>query len=458
MTDSGIKAGDILWEPTGAGRKAANLSCFQAWLKSEKGLLFDDYHDLWAWSSDRIEAFWEAIWEYFEIETLEPYRQVLTDRAMPGGRWFEGAQLNYAEHVFRRSTPDRPALKFRSEVHPLRAVTWQELHDQVSATASFLRRIGVGPGDRVVAYLPNIPETVVIFLACASVGAVWSCCSPDFAGRSVLDRFSQIEPKVLFGVDEYVYGGRTFDCGPTVASLQRNLPTLEQVVVVPYRKSPGDRAGVSGAVTWREIMDERKPLVFASLPFSHPLWVVYSSGTTGKPKGLVHSQGGILLEFLKFLTLHLNLNPGDIFFWYSTTGWVMWNIVQGGLLTGAVPLLFDGNPAYPDLYTLWETAEEAQVNFFGTSAAFITACQQANLQPGERFNLQGIRAVGSTGSPPVARGVQVDIRSCESGPGTGINCGRYRCVHRFHGGVPPAAGAGRRTPVPVPGSKCPGLG
>jgi acetoacetyl-CoA synthetase len=399
VTDTRIKEGEVLWEPTAAQKTAANLSRFQAWLRAEKKLTFDGYHDLWAWSVDRIEDFWEAIWDYFTIDAAAPYRQVLSQRAMPGGRWFPGARLNYAEHVFRQSTPHRPALKFRSEVHPLREVSWQELYDQVAGTAAFLRRSGIRPGDRVVAYMPNIPETVVIFLACASVGAVWSCCSPDFAGRSVIDRFRQIEPKVLFCVDEYVYGGRTFNCGPAMEALQKNLPTLEKVVVVPYREPLTDPAGASGEVTWNRIVDDREPLVFEPVPFSHPLWVVYSSGTTGKPKGLVHSQGGILLEFLKFLTFHLDLRREDTFFWYSTTGWVMWNIVQGGLLTGAVPLLYDGHPAYPDLYPLWAVAEEAKISFFGTSAAFITACMQARLQPGKRFNLQDIRAVGSTGSP-----------------------------------------------------------
>ncbi len=399
MTAAGIKEGDILWEPDEAVLKAANLSCFQAWLKSECNLVFKGYPDLWAWSADRIEDFWAAVWDYFEISTADPDRQILSRREMPGGHWFEGARLNYAEYVFRQQTTLRPALKFCSEVHSLHEVSWQELYDQVAGVAAFLRRSGIRPGDRVVAYMPNIPETVVIFLACASVGAVWSCCSPDFAGRSVLDRFRQIEPRILFGVDEYVYGGQTFSCAAALEELHAKLPTVEQVVIVPYRGLRAASAGKEEAMGWQQIIALENSLEFTAVPFNHPLWVVYSSGTTGKPKGLVHSQGGILLEFLKFLTFHCNLRSSDTFFWYSTTGWVMWNIVQGSLLTGAVPLLYDGNPAHPDLNTLWALAAEAGVTFFGTSAAFITACMQAGLRPGEQFDLKSVKAVGSTGSP-----------------------------------------------------------
>ncbi len=394
---SGTSEGRILWEPSASRIEKANLTAYLHWLKAERGLAFDGYQQLWDWSTTRVEDFWQSIWDYFQLDSATPPGPVLSSRRMPGARWFEGAELNYAEQVFARAGDSRPALWFQSETAPLTPVSWDELKAKVAAVAQALRGAGVGPGDRVAAYLPNIPETVIAFLACASIGAVWSSCSPDFASRSVVDRFSQIEPKVLFAIDRYLYGGREFDCRPAVERIRAGLPGLALTVLVP---NPGcEPAELAGAVPWAEVCAARGELVFTRVPFNHPLWVVYSSGTTGMPKGLVHSQGGVLLEFLKFLSFHVDLHPGDVFFWFSTTGWVMWNIVQGGLLTGATPLLFDGNPAYPDLDTLWAMAEKAGVTMFGTSAAFITACMQQGLEPGRDHDLSPLRAMGSTGSP-----------------------------------------------------------
>ncbi|MCB2227997.1 MAG: acetoacetate--CoA ligase [Desulfarculaceae bacterium] len=398
MATESVKDGDILWSPSEAAKQRANLTSFMEWLKREKGLSFEGYPDLWEWSTTEVEAFWESIWQYFDVQSSQPYGEVLSQREMPGARWFQGSRLNYTQQVFTDMEPDKTAFMFKCEDGPLQPVTWQELYDQVASVAASLREMGVESGDRVVAFMPNIPHTLIGFLACASIGAVWSSCSPDFASRSVVDRFSQIEPKVLFAVDAYIYGGKIFDTTAAVAEMAAAMPTLKQVVMVSYLE--GERQGaVAGAMPWDDLLGRGEPLVYEQVPFNHPIWVVYSSGTTGKPKGLVHSQGGVLVEFLKFHSFHLNLHPGDIFFWFSTTGWVMWNIVQGGLLVKAVPILYDGNPAYPDMHTLWKMAEEARLNFFGTSAAFIGACMQQGLKPASQYDLSSLQAMGSTGSP-----------------------------------------------------------
>ena len=399
-----VEEGEILWRPSKEVIERANLTHFMGWLKERKGLDFNSYGALWQWSVDEVETFWGSLWRYFDIIHSSPYEKVLSQHAMPGARWFEGARLNYAEQVFRSMTPEQPALLYQSETAELTEMSWQELHEQVAAVATALKRMGVGVGDRVVAYMPNTPETLVAFLACASLGAVWSSCSPDFAGRSVIDRFKQISPKVLIATNGYMYGGKAFSTTGSVLELKAELESLEQVVLVPCRDLPQPAELVEGTVPWAELLKEAEPLVFEQVPFDHPIWVVYSSGTTGKPKGLVHSQGGVLMEFMKFHTFHLDLHPGDHFFWFSTTGWVMWNIVAGSLLVGAVPVLFDGNPAHPDMNTLWRLTEKAGLAVFGTSAAFITACMQQGLKPGADFDLSNLRAIGSTGSPLSAAG------------------------------------------------------
>jgi acetoacetyl-CoA synthetase len=399
MQSTSIREGDVLWEPSEQLVNDANITAFMNWLKTEKGLSFDTYDRLWDWSVTAIEDFWQSVWEFFQIKASKPYTRVLVERKMPGAQWFSGAELNYAEHVFRNISPDYPALIFQSEIQPLNEISWDELYRSVSAVAAAMRTMGVQKGDRVVSYMPNIPQTIIAFLACASIGAVWSSCSPDFGTRSVNDRFSQIKPKLLFAVDGYQYGGKAFDCRPAIAELQQSLSTLEKTVLVPYLKFNAGTKGLEKTVLWDDFLVHSDKLEFEQLPFNHPIWVVYSSGTTGLPKALVHGHGGILLEFMKFLNLHLDLKPGDRFFWFSTTGWVMWNILQGGLLTGATSLLYDGSPGFPDLGVVWEFAAKSKMNILGTSAAFITGCMNAQMEPGKTYNLDKLRAVGSTGSP-----------------------------------------------------------
>jgi acetoacetyl-CoA synthetase len=310
---------------------------------------------------------------------------------MPGAEWFPGARLSYAQHVFRGREDDEVAIRHASELRPLGEWTWGELRARTGGFAGALREAGVVAGDRVAAYLPNIPETVAAFLGCASIGATWSSCAPEFGVRSVVDRFAQIEPKVLLAVDGYRYGGRDFDRGETIAALQRELPTLERTLVLPY---------LAGG-EWELAPAE---LELAQLPFDHPLWVLYSSGTTGLPKAIVHGQGGILLEHLKKLRLHLDARAGDRVFWFTTTGWMMWNFLVGGLLSEASIVLFDGNPAHPDLGTLWDLADAAGITCFGTSAGYVSACQKAGVDPRAGRNLGRLDSVGSTGSPLAPEG------------------------------------------------------
>jgi len=404
MEANAIREGTILWEPSEERIKDARISAYMNWLKDEKGLDFNSYESLWQWSVDHLEDFWQSLWEFFQIKASKPYRQVLTARRMPRAEWFPGAELNYAEHVFRNMSPDRPALKFQSERQPMIEVSWEELHRKVSAVAAALRRLGIRPGDRVVSLMPNIPQTIIAFLGCASIGAVWSSCSPDFGTRSVVDRFKQIAPRVLFTVDGYPYGGKAFTCEHETAELERALVTLEKTVFVPYLKPDATPQKLKKAVLWQEFTSHSGELHFEQVPFNHPIWVVYSSGTTGLPKPMVHGHGGVLIEFMKFLQLHMDLGPADQFFWFSTTGWVMWNILQGGLLTGATSLLYDGNPGYPEMDVLWEFAEKSEMTVFGTSAAYITACMNQQMEPGKRYNLDRLRTVGSTGSPLSAEG------------------------------------------------------
>jgi acetoacetyl-CoA synthetase len=369
----------LLWEPPSALAERAVMTRFMR----EHG--FDDYHALWRWSVDDLEGFWAAIWDFFGVDGR--YDRVLGSQAMPGAEWFPGAHVSYPEHLFRGKDPDSVAIVHASELREQAELTWGELRARVACIQAGLRELGVGPGDRVAAYMPNIPEAVAAFLATASLGAVWSSCSPDFGARSVIDRFAQIEPKVLLAVDGYRYNGRDFDRAETVRGIHEAVGG--RLVRLGYVDGSG----------WEPGFEREGELIFERVPFDHPLWVLYSSGTTGLPKAIVHGQGGILLEHLKKLHLHVDAQAGDRLFWFTTTGWMMWNFIVSGLLTGAAIVLYDGSPGHPDMGVLWDLAETAGITTFGTSAAYIGACMKAGVEPEAGRDLSRLRAVGSTGSP-----------------------------------------------------------
>jgi len=398
--------GTVLWTPTEQERARANLTRYLGWLRETRGLAFDSYGALWQWSVTDLEAFWTSIWEFCGVRARRPYTRALAERRVFGARWFPGAELNYAEHVLRRRDA-HPAVLFASEGRPLGTITYADLSRRTAAVAAGLRRLGVRRGDRVVAYMPNAPETLIAFLATASIGAVWSSCAPEFGTRSVVERFRQIEPRVLFAVDGYRYGGKRFDRTGEVAEIRRQLPTLEAAVLVPYLDAaPGDVP--AGMRPWAELADEASAgeFAFEPVPFDHPLWVLYSSGTTGMPKAIVHGHGGVLLELLKTLTLHLDLGADDRFFWFTTTGWMMWNFLVSGLLLGATVVLYDGSPAHPDLGVLWRLAEQTGMTYFGASAPYLLGCQKAGVVPAREAKLDRLRAVGSTGAPLPPEGFQ----------------------------------------------------
>jgi acetoacetyl-CoA synthetase len=367
-------------------------------LEKDRGLEFADYQSLWAWSVDELNSFWESVWDYFEVGDRSEVPYALGRRTMPGAEWFPGARLNYAEQVFRRARSDQPAIVYYSEAAGGGEVSWATLEREVATFAQALRDFGVEPEDRVVAYLPNIPQAVVALLACASLGAIWSSVSPDFGAASVIDRFAQIEPKVLIAVDGYRYGGKEFDRRSEVADLMAGLPTVTRTVIVQHLGAPEIPAG---ATTWDELLnwEQTSELTFNQVPFEHPLWILYSSGTTGLPKAIVHGHGGIVLEHLKSLRFQLDIGTGDRFFWFASTGWMVWNVLVGGLLVGATVVLYDGNPAHPSTGRLWEFAATVGITCFGTSAGYLTASMKADLSPGTEHDLSRLRSIASTGSP-----------------------------------------------------------
>ena len=381
---------ELLWTPSRERVERATITRFQTWLSETRGIQFSSYEQLWRWSVDDLEGFWAALVEFCSVRFEQPPSTVLGRREMPGAQWFPGARLSYAEHVFRGKSDGDVALRHASELRPLDEWTWAQLRAQTARIADGLRSLGVGEGDRVVAYLPNIPETVAAFLACASLGAVWSSAAPEFGARSVIDRFAQIEPKAMLVIDGYRYGGKDFDRRPIVRQIADAIPSLQRVVTLGYLDGSGWQEGFLGSST---------EVSFAHVAFDHPLWVLYSSGTTGLPKPIVQSQGGILLEQLKKGFLHLDAQPRDRLFWFTTTGWMMWNFLVGVLLTDASIVLFDGNPGHPDLGALWELAAQAGITCFGTSAAYVASCMKAGIRPGSGRDLSALAAVGSTGSP-----------------------------------------------------------
>lgn len=425
----------ILWKPSLDFIKKSNLKNFEFWLKRKKNLSFDSYSELWKWSNDQVEEFWSSLWEYFNINAHSEPDSVLSSLNMPGAKWFEGATLNYAEHIFRQKSSNRPALHFKSESKHLVSISWEELESQVSSLRAFLRSKGVGKGDCVAGYLPNIPEAIVSFLATNSLGAIWSCCSPDFGINTVIDRFSQIKPKVLIAGDGYQYGGKQILRTVETQQIAEHISNIEEIIMIPVLEKSTSKFDYT--TSWSDVLSTNvEELIFEPVDFNHPIWVLYSSGTTGKPKAITHSHGGVLLEHLKYMHFHNDVKEGENFFWFTTTGWMMWNFLQASMLVGATPVLFDGSPGYPDLNTLWELSEELPIHHFGTSAPYLIACMKKELSPGSNFNLSNLRSIGSTGAPLppeafdwVYNQASKDVWLCSMSGGTDV------CT-AFVGGIP----------------------
>ena len=400
MTAIGRDNASVLWTPPPDVRETTEIGRYLAWLEAERGLAFPDFDAHQRWSVDDLAGFWSSIWEFFEVKAHAPYTTVLESEAMPGARWFPGARLNLAEHLLGGDDDaDRVAVVSHSQTREPFELTFGELREQVARARAGLERLGVGPGDRVVAYLPNIPETLVAFAAAASLGAVWASCAPELGARSVVDRLVQLEPTVLLTVGGYGFRDRSIDRREEVATIRAALPTLRHVVHVPY----GEHV-VADALSWDDLVAEPAPLEFLPVAFEHPLFVLFSSGTTGRPKAIVHGHGGILLENLKAHALSWDLKPGGRLLWFSTTSWMMWNALVCALLVRSSIVMLDGDPAWPDPGWQWRVAEETRPTFMGVSPAFLMACRKGGLAPGRDYDLGSIRVFGTAGSPLPAEG------------------------------------------------------
>jgi acetoacetyl-CoA synthetase len=388
-----------LWSPTPESVRQTRIAAFARWVEERRGLSFGDptdYDALWRWSVEHLDQFWGDLATWSGVLPDVPDDRVLTDRSMPGAVWFPGASINYAEQALRLATDEHPALIVVAEDTEPVDVSWASLRAQVGAFAATLRRLGVQRGDRVAGYLPNVPEAIVAFLGAAAIGAVWSSCAPDFGTRSVLDRFAQIEPTVLVAVDGYRFNGKEYDRRDVVAELRAAMPSVRTTIAVP-RLFPDELP--DGALAWADAVAEEQEPEFASLPFDHPLWIVYSSGTTGLPKGIVHGHGGVVIEQRKQAALHMDIGPGDRFFWYASTAWIMWNIAASALLAGATVVVYDGAPTHPSVDALFGLAARTGITFFGTSPGYLGACEKAGERPGEKHDLSAVRSIGVTGSP-----------------------------------------------------------
>lgn len=435
-----VREGDLLWTPDAAWRERANVTAFANWLRATRSLDFADYDALWRWSVDDLEGFWGALWDYFALESSAPAERVLGRRTMPGAEWFPGARLNYAQHVLRRERPGTDALMFLSESVPLSAMGWDELAGQVRVLATRLRGWGVGPGDRVAAYLPNVPQAIVALLATASIGAIWASCSPDFGARGVLDRLTQLAPKVLFCVDGYRYGGKAFDRRRELGEIAAVLGSVEHIVQVSNLDPGAPLPDDARAVSWNALLDHppvpAAGFEFAQVPFDHPLWILFSSGTTGLPKAIVHGHGGILLEMMKLLHFHMDIHPGERTFFFTTTGWMMWNVVASSLLVGACPVLYDGNPAYPEPDVLWKMAQDSRAAFFGASPTYVDIMARAGIVPGARYDLSALRAIMPAGSPVSPECTAWFYDNVKRDLWVATGSGGTDCCTGFVGGVP----------------------
>ena len=426
-----------MWKPSVEQIERSQMFEFKEFINTRHGLNLDSYTDLHDWSVDNIHEFWAFAWEFFDIIHTQPYTQVVDDVSkMPGAKWFTGARLNFAENLLRRRD-DKTALIFKGESQPVRKLTYAELYSEVAKTAAALRTAGVEKGDRVAGFVPNMPESIIAMLATTSIGAIWSSSSPDFGIKGVLDRFSQIEPKVLFAANGYFYNGKFHDSLEKLKGILHDLPSVEKVVVIPYSDEDPDICIISNSILFSDFIDnDEEEIEFEQLPFDHPLYIMYSSGTTGLPKSIVHGAGGTLLQHLKELQLHCDLCEQDTIFYFTTCGWMMWNWLVSSLVTGASLVLYDGAPFFPDANAMWKMAEELGITVFGTSAKFIAGSEAAGNKPISTNDLSNVRLILSTGSPLmeenfdyIYRDVKKDVQLASISGGTDI-------VSCFAGGSP----------------------
>jgi acetoacetyl-CoA synthetase len=421
---------ELLWTPSNRRIEQSNMQRFLNFVNEKEGTNFASYSELYEWSINNITTFWGHLFHFTEIKSSAPYRQVIDDPTkMPGAHWFSGSRLNFAENLLRYRD-DQPAIIFKGEGRPLRQLTYCELYNQVAQLAHSMRQIGIGKGDRVVGFLPNMPEAIIAMLATSSLGALWSSCSPDFGKQGVLDRFGQIKPKLLFTADGYRYKDKPIDSLTLVAELIDEIPSIERVVVVPYLNKTANITHLSNAIYYQDFKNKAENLTinFAQLPFDHPLYIMFSSGTTGPPKCMVQSAGGVLLNQLKELLLHTDLRRSDTLFYYTTTGWMMWNWLTCALATGATLVLYDGHPFHPKQDALWQLTEETGITVFGTSAGYLSALQATGFKPKDEIDLSQLRCILSTGSPLseegfefVYRDIKPDLQLASISGGSDLN-------------------------------------
>ena len=406
---------ELLWQPTEERIKNTNMYHFMQYVNARRGMNLANYDELYGWSIDESPVFWETLWAYSGVIHSRSYDQVVDDiKKMPGARWFEGAKLNFAENLLQYRD-DRIALSFKGETRPTVSITYSELYQQVARLARSLQDMGIQPGDRVAGFMPNMIETVVAMLAATSIGAIWSSCSPDFGIKGVLDRFGQIEPRVLFTADGYLYNGKEFYSLNRISEIIKDLPSIEKIVVVPYKDMEPNIASMANTVLFEDFLaSEAEDLIFEQLPANHPLYILYSSGTTGVPKCIVHGAVGTLLQHTKELKLHSDVKREDTIFYFTTCGWMMWNWLVSSLALGARVFLYDGSPFYPDPSAMWQMAQDEKITIFGTSAKYLAALEKAGVKPKQSYDLTSLKAVLSTGSPLSAESFEFVYRDIKN--------------------------------------------